>query len=300
VEVGRGGRFDDMSLVPNKVALFTPVFLEHAQYLGDTVERIAWHKSGIIPHGGYAYSLAQSPGVLDVLKKEADTRDAEFFWFSNLDTGDFVRDTPDGIEFQLQRYGLCELPLFGHYQIDNATLAVQAAGNMHGRLPDTGIAHASAEYVQRIKHGLAAVRWPGRLQKLESSPQVFVEGAINPLSAKQFLKSVGSRITQPTVIIAGVPSDRDVPGTYKVLADTADALILTETDIHPNIHFPPADEALATARRFHEDVQYAEKLPDALSLAREKAGTDGTILLSVAQPLVGEAMLIYDVDTAQI
>ncbi len=300
VEVGRGGRFDDMSLVPNKLALFTPIFLEHTQYLGDSVARIAWHKSGIMPRGGYAYSLAQSPDVLDVLKREADTRNTEFFWLSNQDTGDFVRDTPDGIAFQLQRYGLCELPLFGHYQIDNASLAVQAAGNMHSRLPDTGLDHASDDYVQRIKQGLKAVRWPGRLQKLQESPQVFVEGAINPLSAKRFLESVGSRMTQPLVIVAGVPSDRDVSGTYQVLADPADALILTETDAHPTIHFPSAEDALSVARQFHEDVQHAPNLPDALELAYAKAGSAGTVLLSVAQPLVGEAMQRWQIDTETI
>jgi dihydrofolate synthase/folylpolyglutamate synthase len=300
VEVGRGGRFDDMSLVPNKLALFTPIFLEHTQYLGDSVARIAWHKSGIMPRGGYAYSLAQPPDVLDVLKREADTQNTEFFWLSSLDTGDFVRDTPDGIVFRLQRYGLCELPLFGHYQIDNATLAVQAAGNMHSRLPDTGLDHASDEYVQRIRQGLKAVRWPGRLQKLQESPQVFVEGAINPLSARRFLESVRSRMTQPLIIVAGVPSDRDVSGTYRVLAEAADALILTETDAHPAIHFPSAADALSIAQQFHDDVRHAPTLPDALDRAYAKAGSDGTVLLAVAQPLVGEAMQHWNVDTETI
>lgn len=298
LEVGRGGRFDDMSLVPNKVSLFTPIFMEHAQYLGNSLERIAWHKAGIIKQGSYVYSVAQDKAVLDVITREADQKDAEFFWFAQRDLGEYIGDTPNGIKFKLQRYGEVEMPVLGRYQIANATLAVQAAGNMHARLG--GVPHGAPDYIERIKQGLANVMWHGRLQKLQESPQVYVDGAINVHSAKNFLTSVGERITRPLVIIAGVPRDRDVEGVYKILADAADALILTETDIHPNIHFPSADDALAIARQFHEDVQHAEKLPAALELAYAKSGKQGTVLLSVAQPLVGESMLIWDVDTSQI
>lgn len=298
LEVGRGGRFDDVSLVPNKVSLFTPIFMEHAQYLGNSLERIAWHKAGIIKQGSFVYSVAQAPEVMDVIKREADTKDAEFFWFSQLDLGEYLGDTPDGIRFQLGRYGELEMPILGRYQIANATLAVQAVGNMHARLQ--GIKHNSPEYTERIREGLANVVWHGRLDKLQDKPAVYVDGAINVMSAKNFLESVGNRITKPLVIIAGVPQDRDVAGVYEVLAKSADALILTETDIHPNIHFPPAEEALALARQSHEDVQHAPNLPEALELAYAKSGTEGTVLLAVAQPLVGECMLIWNVDTTQI
>lgn len=297
-EVGRGGRFDDISLLPHRVALFTPIFMEHAQYLGPSVERIAWHKAGIVPHGGWVYSVAQEPAALEVIQREADTRDAEFFWFSTLDMGQYLSDTAEGVRFSLNRYGEVNLPLLGRYQIANATLAVQAAGKLHGNLP--GISHGSAEYVARIKAGLAAVRWPGRLQKLQDNPAVYVEGAINVLSARDFLKSVEARITQPLVIVAGVPRDRDFAAVYAVLAEKADALILTETDIHPNIHFPAKDDALAAAQAVHDDVQHTSNLPAALEAAYARAGSSGTVLLSVAQPLVGECMLIWNVDTTQI
>ncbi|MGB1287235.1 MAG: bifunctional folylpolyglutamate synthase/dihydrofolate synthase [Aggregatilineales bacterium] len=298
VEVGRGGRFDDMALVPNKVALFTPIVMEHAQYMGDSLERIAWHKSGIIPHGGFAYSVAQSPDVMTVLQTEADTRDCEFFWFSSGDTGEFITDTPNGIRFRLQRYGEVELSLHGHYQMQNAALAIQAAGNMHARLQ--GIAHSSPEYVARVKAALADVTWFGRVQVMQMQPQVIVDGAINVLSVRSFLKSVASRVTSPLIIIAGVPSDRDYDAVYKLLAKKADALILTASNINPGIQFPDKDHALTVARQYHDTVQYHARLPDALEAASTLSGDSGTVLLSVAQPLVGEAMLLWDVDTSRL
>lgn len=297
-EVGRGGRFDDMALLPHRVALFTPIFMEHAQYLGPSIERIAWHKAGIVPHGGWVYSVAQDPVALEVITREADAREAELFWFSNLDLGQYSGDTPDGIRFKLNRYGEVTLPLLGRHQIANATLAVQAAGKLHGNLP--GISHGSVEYVERMRQGLAAVRWPGRLQKLQVAPAVYVDGAINVLSVRDYWQSVAERITQPCVVIAGVPRDRDYAAVYELLAARADALILTETDIHPNIHFPTASDALAAARAVHDDVHHTKNLPDALNIAYERAGIDGTVLLAVAQPLVGECMLIWQIDTTQI
>jgi dihydrofolate synthase / folylpolyglutamate synthase len=298
LEVGRGGRFDDMSLVPNKVALISPIFMEHAQYLGDSLERIAWHKAGIIKEGGFVYTVAQDPVVLDVIQREAEAKQAEFFWFSQMDLGEYLHDTPNGITFRLQRYGEINLPMYGRYAIQNATLAVQAVGNMHARLQ--GIDHSSAEYVEAIRRGLEQVRWPGRVQKLQENPAIYVDGAINVLSAHDFLSSLESRITKPLVTVLGVPKDRDVEGVFRVYAQASDALIITESDIHPNMYFPAPQDAIDIAKRYHQDVQYAQFLPQAIELASAKAGKTGTILLAVAQPLVGEAMLIWDIDTWQI
>jgi dihydrofolate synthase/folylpolyglutamate synthase len=298
MEVGRGGRYDDISLVPNKVSLFGPIFLEHTQYLGDSVEQIAWHKSGIIKQGGFAYSVAQEPPVLYVLEREATSKDAEFFWFSSLDRGEFLRETENGFVYNMGRYGEIELPFFGRYQMDNAALAIQAAGNVHARLG--GIPHNSQEYVDRVVAGLQSVKWYGRLQKLQDSPPIFVEGAINPLSVASMLSSLKTRLVSPVITIASVPEDRDLSTVYKLLAAESDMLILTENHINPNIKFPTSEKALALAQQFHKDVHYAPTLAEALNLAKQRAWSNSTILLAVAQPLVGEAMLLWGIDPREV
>src|SRR5690606_21629813 len=90
VEVGRGGRFDDNALIPNMLSLFTPIVLEHTRYLGETLERIAWHKAGIIKPQSYAFSLPQAPEVMEVLRREAESRDAQFDWLAPMDIGRFI------------------------------------------------------------------------------------------------------------------------------------------------------------------------------------------------------------------
>ncbi|KXK21589.1 MAG: bifunctional folylpolyglutamate synthase/ dihydrofolate synthase, partial [Chloroflexi bacterium OLB15] len=215
LEVGRGGRFDDIATVPNKLSLFTPIMLEHPHQLGPTVERIAWHKAGIIKPYSYAYSVSQATEVLNVLQAEADAQDAEFYWLSAQDTGVYLGDTAAGLRMSLTRYGEIDLPLHGRYQVQNATLAVQGAGNMHARLP--GIAHGSPEYVERVREGLATVIWPGRVQKLQESPLVFVDGAVHAQSAAALVHSLNNTLADPVIAIVGIPEDKDFEGVYKEL-----------------------------------------------------------------------------------
>ncbi len=298
MEVGRGGRFDDVAVVPNKLSLFTPILLEHPDYLGHSVARIAWHKAGIIKPYSTVYSVPQSPDAMQVLQAEAESVGAEFNWIAPKDMGHYLGSTENGIRMELGRYGEVDLSLMGRYQIENATLAVIGAGNMHGRLQ--GVSHASAEYVERIRAGLADVVWPGRLQKLQSDPAVYVDGAITVPSAQSLVESLQGYLKDPVVLIVAVPIDRDYESVYRILAPICKTMILTETAINIKIRFPAKETALETARRYHDDVLYADGLHDAIDLAKARTGTEGTIVMSVAQPLVGEAMLIWGKSFEQI
>lgn len=291
LEVGRGGRFDDIAVVPNQLSLFTPIMLEHPLQLGPTLDRIAWHKAGIIKPYSYAYSVTQPTEVLEVLQSEADARGAEFAWIAPSDMGEYVGSVEDGILMRLGRYGEMKLSMLGRYEIDNATLAVQGAGNMHSRL--AGISHGSPEYTEAIRAGLADVKWPGRLHKLQESPAVYVDGATNVQAARSVLQSLEGRLTTPLVTIIGTPFDRDYEGVYRVFGAVSDRIILTHTDVNPNIRFPDPAAALTAAQQFNANVSYADNLSAAIDLARAAAGADGTIIMAVAQPLVGEAMLLW-------
>lgn len=291
LEVGRGGRFDDIAVVPNKLSLFTPIMLEHTQYLGDSVERIAWHKSGIIKPYSTAYSVPQSPEVLQVLLKEAETKKADFTWLAQRDMGAYVADTPDGVVMNLHRYGDVEVSLMGRYQVMNATLAVQGAGNMHSRL--AGIAHASPEYVERIRAGLRDIRWPGRCQKLQDKPQVYLDGAINGESAASLVESLRGRLTQPVVSIVCVPDDKDYEGVYRELGAVSQSLILYDTARNPTLHFLPADTAQAIASRYTNSASHFTDLRAAVDSGLAQVGQDGTLLIVGTQSLLADTTLLW-------
>lgn len=304
IEVGRGGRFDDNALVPNTLSLFGPIILEHTRYLGPTVERIAWHKAGIIKPHSYAYSLPQSPQVMDVLRTEAETLNAEFEWLAAMDMGRCVSITESGVRMELGRYGEVHLPLMGLYEIDNASLAVWAAGNIHARL--AGVSHNSDDYVKRIRAGLETVVWPGRCQKMQESPAVYVDGAINVRSVNLFLDSVRDRLTAPVITVAVVPLDRDYRAVYEALAPVSDTMIFSRTARNITINFPDESLALSTMREVLQaqgrdmPLAYAPDVEAAVALAVERAGANGTVLMAIAQPAISDVMLLYGLTFEQI
>ncbi len=292
LEVGRGGRFDDIAVVPNALSVFAPIMREHTSLLGDSLERIAWHKSGIIKSGGAAITLPQAPAVIDVLRRESARKTARLVCLNGDDLARWVADRRDGQRIHLCPYGELDLPMLGRYQIENASLAIRAVELMARR--ETGIDPA---WMDVIRLGLSRVKWLGRVQKLDDMPLTYVDGAITVRSAKSFVASLTPRLRQPVLSIVGIPRDRDYAGVYKVMAKTSQALIITETDINPNTRFPTREEALSAAQDLHNCAHYREDLPAALDLARELAGPSGTILLAVSLMLVGECMLIWNIDT---
>ena len=298
LEVGRGGRFDDIAVVPNWLAVFAPILLEHRTLLGDTLERIAWHKAGIIANAGVALSAAQPPEVEEVLRNEAEARGATIRFMDKADCAQWQADTDCGQLIRLQPYGEMRLPLLGRYQIENASLAIRAVEMLQARLGAPALAGEAT--IESIRAGLTGVKWFGRVHKLDEQPAIYVDGAITVRSAQSFVESIEPRLSEPVAAIVGVPRDRDYAGVYQVMARVSKKLIITETDINPNTTFPSRAEALRAAQASRADARHTDNLSAALDVAREFAGASGTILLAVSLMLVGECMLIWDVDTSRI
>lgn len=292
VEVGRGGRFDDNALLPNYLGLFSPIVLEHARYLGATTERIAWHKVGILKAGGHGLSLPQAPNVRAVLEAESATLGATFAELSADQLGEYVRDWSNGVVMRVNGLEI-ELPFYGRYEIDNASLAIQAADILHNRIVGK---RTDSEPLAVAKRGLEQAVWPGRLEKLAEHPAIYIDGAVNVLSLRSFLDSIQARLTQPVVVISAVPTDRDVKAVFAMLAQVADKWILTGSPRNITINFPDEATALTAARAALDEVgrdiplAYCEAIAEAIPLARDWAGVDGTILMPVAQPAIGDTM----------
>ena len=298
LEVGRGGRFDDVSAAPNRLAVFTPIMLEHTSLLGDALERIAWHKAGIISRGGAAVSLPQAPAVMSVLQREADQQAASLVCLDESDLARWAADRRDGQLIQLEPYGELLLPLLGRYQIENASLAIRAVEMLQARLsPDRPL---SAAYIRAIHAGLSRVKWPGRVQKLQDNPAVYVDGAITVRSAESFLASVKPHLARPVASIVGIPRDRDYASVYAVMAKVSQALVITQTNINPNTRFPSPAAAREAAQGLDIDLRHAADLSQALRIARGITGADGAILLAVSLMLAGECMLLWKLDTSII
>ncbi len=186
IEVGLGGRLDATNVLNPVVSVITPIMLDHVAILGDTVDLIAAEKAGIIKQGVPVVTAPQVPAALDVLIRVASERGARL-----VRVGDDVQwqERESGLDGQsfdisgsLDVYNI-QTSLIGGFQQENAATATAAVET----LAEGGVAVST----RGIVDGLAAVKWPGRLQVLPNQgAMVVVDGAHNPDSMHRLVSEV--------------------------------------------------------------------------------------------------------------
>ena len=163
LEVGLGGRFDATNVVSDPIlSIITPISLDHQQYLGDTLEKIAYEKAGILKEKRPAIIGQQGPEALKVIKLKAEETGSPLFIFQR----DWnITETKSAIKFEVEgSTSYFEKPnLKGIHQIQNAGIAIAATHYLKEVLP---IKNGS------IDQGLLTVKWPARLQKINEGPLI--------------------------------------------------------------------------------------------------------------------------------
>ncbi|MBY0422359.1 MAG: bifunctional folylpolyglutamate synthase/dihydrofolate synthase [Parvularculaceae bacterium] len=270
LEVGLGGRLDATNVVDNPlVTAITPVGLDHMQFLGDTVEKIAFEKAGILKRGAPAAIGPQTPGALDVIERQAARVGAPLFaygssWTAWSEQGRLLYQDDDGLS------DLDAPRLLGQHQILNAGLAVATAKAAGLGLSD-----------KTLSQGVAAARWPARMQRLRSGPivalaeaagdpEVWLDGGHNPHAAKALaavLADLEEKAPKRLALIAGMQSTKDQSGFFApfkgvaaevltVKADhegAADAGVVAEAAERAGLPARPAASVEDAARRIFAD-----------------------------------------------
>lgn len=287
LEVGRGGRYDDVKLAHNVVSAFAPIVGEHLDRMGPAVTDIAWHKAGILKPDGVLASAPQSPDVAAVLEAERAALDARCAPETSvrLDGDAFVVSQPDAA-FRVPR------TTSARYQAVNLGTAAAAVRALLGYplSPDAAL--------------LGRLRFAGRCERVNESPDVYVDGAIHRESAALFLDSVRDHVTRPLVLVTALPDDKDAEGVLNVLAPHADDLLVTQLQA-AHLHFSDRTAALAAAlhRRVHDVPDARTAFARALTLAGAAAagaaagagtaGAGGTVWVVGTQSLVREALRFW-------
>ena len=255
LETGMGGRLDATNAVQSNVSVITSIDLDHEKWLGNSLEKIAAEKAGIIKPKVPAVSAPQKKEVEVVLRNRA-------------------ADCESPIEFITEPHEQHPIALCGTYQNKNAALAIAAIRAAMIDIDDWAIAH-----------GLATVDWPARFQRWDE--RILVDGAHNPAAARAlaqtWMETFG--IERATLILA-ILSDKDLRGIYQALAPIADSVLL------PKIR---SDRATTQANLAQIISSITPSLPcsitrsvaEALELARAKPNP---ILLTGSLHFAGEAL----------
>jgi dihydrofolate synthase/folylpolyglutamate synthase len=293
VEVGMGGRWDSTNVADAKVAVVTPISIDHANYLGGTVEAIAGEKAGIIKAGSVAVLAEQPPTAAEVLVRRAAEVGAEVAR-EGAEFGVFRRLVALGGQQLLLRglggmYDDIFLPLHGAHQAQNAACALAAVEAFFGA------GAAGSLDLETVRGGFGAVTSPGRLETVRTAPTVLLDAAHNPAGMAATVTALGEAFDFRRLVgVVAVLSDKDVPGMLTVLEPVLDEIVVTGNSSPRAL--PPDDLAGLAVEAFGADRVVVEpRLDDAIEqavrLAEEGADTlsGAGVLVTGSVVTVGEA-----------
>jgi len=247
IETGMGGRWDATNVVQPVISVITRIALDHADYLGEDLEKIAWEKAGIIKPGAPVICGPMPVEAEAVVYKEAAEKNVpilgsdEAVFFQPLERR--RTDQLIDIEASGNQYRNVRLPLAGSFQLENCGIAVAALEDL-ADLEDLRL---------EMKKGLEAVQWPGRFQMLSMKPPILFDGAHNPNAAEtlfQTLEDVFPKFGNGFVF--GFMKDKDVEGILKALAPSVEkAWAVTLSGDRAM----PAEEIAAIGKNVGLDIQ---------------------------------------------
>lgn len=283
LEAGMGGLLDATNVIGRPLlSVLTSISRDHMAFLGNSLEEIARQKAGIIKTGGLTVTIRQKPEVMAVLEEEAEKRGA-------------VLEIADPAEAVRKRYGLkkqqfdwggyqkLEISLAGHYQIDNAVLALRALE----LLEKEGICVSEP----RLRAGFAKARWQGRFQVAGERPYVILDGAHNADGAARLAESLRYHFKKTgkerrIILILGVFRDKEYEAIIRTLCPLAEQVITIQTP--GSARALPAYELAQAVREYQPCVTAADSIREALEMAYLLAGEKDVIAACGSLAFQGE------------
>jgi len=282
IETGMGGRLDATNIIKPAISIVTNISIEHKAYLGNTIEKIAGEKGGIIKRGTPVITGVKQKDAIYVLKNIAAKKRAPFYLL-----GDSFK-TRKNKNGTFTYHGMKKVwpdmrtGLSGVHQIENAAL-VLAACEIIGEEIDLP--------VERIRSGLFKNRWPGRLEVVSSSPYIILDGAHNLDAARTLSKFIskefyGRKIT----VIAGMLDDKPYPSMLKSILSVCNRAILTKPAIDRALEPETLYEA---SKGIVKNIKIIPDVKSAIDYAVKTASKDEVIFITGSLYVVGEAKAIF-------
>ncbi len=281
-EVGMGGEFDATNVIPApEAAVICNIGLDHTEVLGDTLEKIAGAKAGIIKPGCDAVLYRERPSVEAVFEERCKALNAPLHK-ADFDSLHLLSHSLEGQVFDWERFHALRLPLLGEHQLHNAAVALTAARVLQKRgwkITD-----------EQIREGIESVRWPGRFELMRKDPMFIIDGGHNPQCIEALVKNIRDYLPgRELTVLTGVLGDKDFHCMYRDVAQYAKEFI-TITPANPRAL--TAEKLADYLRQFGKPVTACDVVADGVRLAIEHAGKDGVVLC------YGSLYMIGDIDAA--
>ncbi len=269
LEAGMGGRLDSTNIIKSSLlSVITGISLDHTAFLGDTVEKIAAEKAGIIKENGSVLFGGNSKSVEEVIKAKAAEMNADYH-FADKSRLEIISSDLSGSLFNYLDYKEIKLPLLGLYQPENAANVLCALEILKGK----GFTVSE----EAVRAGLLAARWPARFEIISRDPLIIFDGAHNPEGIETAVKSIKRYFGDKKVcILTGVMKDKDynyIANKFSEISDRA----FTITPQNPRAL--PAEEYAKVLEGVGITASSYASVGNALEDAKKYAKSSGTALL---------------------
>jgi len=298
LETGMGGRLDCTNVCRPLVTVITSIGLDHTQILGDTLEKIAAEKAGIIKNG-VPVVQGQLPGEADAeVKATAERRGCQryicgrdFAWSDEAPSefGSARRRTQNvQIITPTQTLNEVSIPLLGKHQAHNASLAVMACElvQMSGWTQITA---------SSITDGIRTTQWPLRFEVIDAHPTIVLDAAHNPDSMRTVAQVLTDQEWQNRrrILIFAVSSDKDSVSMLQAILPHFHEVVLTRFLTNPRS--VPPDQLLTIATDVQQTsntfplIHTADGPGSAIQMAQALAGPAGVVVITGSIFLAAEA-----------
>lgn len=284
LEVGMGGANDSTNVIDcPEVAVLTNIGLDHTEYLGNTLEEIAFTKAGILKENGTAILYPNISSVEDVFKKVCQERHVE------LVIADFEGLVPNQHDLagQIFDYGNRKnifLPLLGNHQLNNAAVALSAI--------DMLIKKGWKISEEAVFQGIKEVKWPGRFEVISNEPLLIVDGGHNPQCIEALAQNIKDYLSDRKVIaLTGVLADKDYEEMYQPIFPYISEFVCITP---PSPRRLEAAKLAAYIKKAGKKATACVNIKEALELALQLAGEDGAVVCFGSLYSIGEIKTTFE------
>ncbi|MCR4788726.1 MAG: bifunctional folylpolyglutamate synthase/dihydrofolate synthase [Lachnospiraceae bacterium] len=259
LECGMGGETDATNVIDDPIeCIFTSISMDHMQYLGGSLHKIAETKAGIIKPGALVYTSNTDETIVSAIKEKAE------------DCGCEVNITKT--DKKLGKH----ISLQGDYQLVNASLAVEAAKGINGRKLKTGNTVFISD--RQIEKGLHNTKWPGRFELINQKPDIIIDGAHNPGAADALKEALDSKYKgkKDLIFVVGMLNDKDHDGVLSALIKEAVHVLCVSTFGPRGMNASLLSEA---ASRYNGSVTSIGGVFEAMDMALMLAGKNSVIVV---------------------
>jgi dihydrofolate synthase/folylpolyglutamate synthase len=286
VETGIGGRLDATNIVTPQACVLTPVELEHTDILGDTIEKIAFEKAGIIKPGTPAFSSSQYPEVKQLFEKTAHERSAPLFFLEDSLSSFRIKQQREGMEVYYSWHRDDELrarlKLLGDFQAENSALAVLTARFLLGnKLSSSPASRIDTTIVQ----GLENTRLSGRMELCSEEPPIILDGAHTPVSVTRLMQAVQTLYPGDKILFFGSITGKDSRKMASILAPQFKTVIISTPGWFKKSN---PREVYAFFRDLHNDVRLCPDPGEAYRTALSLAGRTTPIIVTGSFYMIAE------------